>query len=100
MRKKEKTKRGKKSKNGSGNKRQGSDDKNGETRSKDSINSKTLENLLETKYIFGYRGDFKNNIFLLPTKQQIIYPAGNNIVKVSYETGDQKSYMDIKLGLG
>ena len=39
---------------------------------------------METKYIFGYRGDIKNNIFIVDEK--LMYPAGHNIVSVSYES--------------
>jgi hypothetical protein len=32
------------------------------------------------RFIFGYRGDFKNNILLHKDNNQIIYPAGNSII--------------------
>jgi len=49
---------------------------------------------LETKYVFGYRGDVKNNIFIVDEK--IMYPAGHNIVSVSYESKDAKYNMKIR----
>lgn len=39
-----------------------------------------LNDSLAVKHVLGYNTDFKNNIFLHPKDQQIIYPAANLIV--------------------
>lgn len=41
------------------------------------------------RFIFGYRGDFKNNIFLHQEAIKIIYPAGNNIVVYNTDNKSQ-----------
>jgi hypothetical protein len=55
--------------------------------------------LVEPSYIFGYRGDIKNNLFLLDDQQRIIFPAAHNIVDVSFESKDSKRLMNIRPGL-
>lgn len=41
------------------------------------------------RFIFGYRGDFKNNIFVHQEAIKIIYPAGNNIVVYNTDNKSQ-----------
>lgn len=41
---------------------------------------KQVKDILIPKYIFGYRGDFKNNILQHSSSSKFIYPAANAIV--------------------
>lgn len=42
------------------------------------------------KYIFGYRGDFKNNVYQHQDPNKVIYPGGHNIVVFNTENKHQQ----------
>lgn len=44
-----------------------------------------LKEIIQMKYIFGYRGDFKNNVYQHSDPNKIIYPGGHNIVVYNTE---------------
>ncbi len=47
----------------------------------------SFKDVIAPKYIFGYNGNFKNNVFLHYEPIKLIYPAGNNII--IYNTDDE-----------
>ena len=42
------------------------------------------------KYIFGYRGDLKNNVFQHSDPNKIIFPAGHNLIVYNTENKQQQ----------
>jgi hypothetical protein len=49
-----------------------------------------LKEIIQMKYIFGYRGDFKNNVYQHSDPNKIIYPGGHNIVVYNTENKHQQ----------
>lgn len=41
---------------------------------------KPIKDIIVPKYVFGYRGDFKNNILPHQVTNKFIYPAANAII--------------------
>jgi len=39
-----------------------------------------VKNVVNVKTILGYRGGFRNNIFLHHDNSKVIYPAGHNVI--------------------
>lgn len=39
-----------------------------------------LKQVVQVKFVMGYKGGLRNNVFLHQDNNKIIYPAGNNIV--------------------
>jgi hypothetical protein len=39
-----------------------------------------LKQIVQVKFVLGYKGCLRNNIYLHPENNKILYPAGNNLV--------------------